>query len=345
MSALNSSQKALLNALVEDENKANKELYSAGPYWNYKAKKILYNLKKKGINNFRGLNSGVGTSYTDNIVTDVRNELGFKGRLLSSITYLPFIRKIYDNQIKIASINAQKFIKKNQKYYQNHEKVSYLISKYKIEKSTEFGCELKFEINKKDYSCHYLDIANRIETISKFLNINKVVTYFEIGGGFGANIHFLLNNFPNIKKIIYLDIAPNLFVGTEYLRSFYGNSVKDYCSIRSKSEIKFSNDDELEIYCIPPWKIENVYSNIDHFHNAASFQEMSEKIVKNYSKFILKLLNTNGTISLLIYDTWKKNNTLGPSIINNVFNNKLSIKEFPRLDDDQRKVIYLLSRN
>ena len=76
MSVLNTNQKALLNSLLEDEKKNDKSLYSPGPYWNYKTKKILYWLKKKGLTDFRGLNSGIGTSYTDNIVFDIRNELG-----------------------------------------------------------------------------------------------------------------------------------------------------------------------------------------------------------------------------------------------------------------------------
>ena len=31
----------------------------------------------------------------------------------------------------------------------------------------------------------------------------KTKSFFEIGGGFGANIHFLVTNFSNIKKILY----------------------------------------------------------------------------------------------------------------------------------------------
>ena len=73
----------MLDSLVNDEKKINQKLYSAGPYWEYKTKKILYNIKKRGINNFRGFDSGAGSSYTDNIILDYRNELGIKGRILS----------------------------------------------------------------------------------------------------------------------------------------------------------------------------------------------------------------------------------------------------------------------
>ena len=106
-----------------------------------------------------------------------------------------------------------------------------------------------------------MQACDRLENISKLIDLNKIVSYFEIGGGFGANIHLLLNNFKNIKKIIYLDIVPNLFVGTEYLRRFYGNSVKDYSILKEQKKIKFSKNNELEIFCIPPWKIEDIILN------------------------------------------------------------------------------------
>ena len=32
------------------------------------------------------------------------------------------------------------------------------------------------------------------------------------------------------------------------------------------SKISFSKNDELEILCIPPWLIEKVDTEIDHFH-------------------------------------------------------------------------------
>jgi len=37
---LNTNQIKLLNNLLLDQKKAKKKLYSTGPYWNYKTKKI-----------------------------------------------------------------------------------------------------------------------------------------------------------------------------------------------------------------------------------------------------------------------------------------------------------------
>ena len=63
----------LLKALVEDEKKNDKSLYSSGPYWDYKNKRTLSEVKKKGLSDFRGLTTGIGTSYTDNLILDIRN--------------------------------------------------------------------------------------------------------------------------------------------------------------------------------------------------------------------------------------------------------------------------------
>jgi len=345
MNYLNEKQKSLLNNLINDEKKYGGKFYYAGPYWKYKNKKILYWLKKKGIHNFRGSNSGVGTSYTDNIILDFRNELGIKGRILSLITYLPIIKKIYEGQVNLTLVKIKEYIKRNAEYYENNEKVKYLISKYKIDNAVEFGCELIFKINNKSFSCHYLDTCERVDTISKFVDFSKIKTFFEIGGGFGSNVHFLINNFKNMKKIVYLDMVPNLFVGTEYLKYFFGDAVKDYNFLRKKEKILFTDNEELEILCIPPWQIENLSITVDHFYNSASFQEMPESVVKNYSKYIMQFLSKKKSISLITYGNWELNNTLDPTTINNLCNNCLSVNKFSTLVDKEKKLFYLLSKN
>ena len=75
-----------------------------------------------------------------------------------------------------------------------------------------------------------------------------------------------------------MDSVPNLYVGTEYLRKFYNKNVVDYRHTRNFKEIKFSQSNKLEIFCIAPWQIEIIKEKVDHFHNAASFVEMPEDI-------------------------------------------------------------------
>ena len=63
-------QKKLLHNLVSDQKKFNKKLYSAGPYWDYKTKKILYLVVTKGITN-------VSCTILPKILQPSSFELGF----------------------------------------------------------------------------------------------------------------------------------------------------------------------------------------------------------------------------------------------------------------------------
>jgi putative sugar O-methyltransferase len=329
----------LLEALVKDEKKINKSLYSSGPYWDYKNKKTLSEIKKKGIKDFRGLSTGIGTSFSDSLTLDFRNELNFKGKLVSSFFSLPFVNTIFNSQISLTQRYLYNYIENLGIIYQNNLSVQNLIKKYKFIDTTKFGCLTKFEYLDNEYSILYLTMANRIENLAKKFNFKEIKSFFEIGGGFGSNIHFLLTNFPNIKKIIYLDIVPNIYIGTEYLRYHFKDKVKDYLSTKDKKEISFENNNDLEIICIPPWEIEKINVRIDHFHNAASFVEMPEKVVKNYIKFVNKFKSKE--ISLISYVKFDKL-TLDPNHLSKFFDNRLNItKENTLIKDFKRKEIYL----
>ena len=330
----------LLQTLLKDEKNINKDLYSSGPYWDYKNKRTVTELKKKGLKDFRGTSAGVGTSFTDNFALDIRNELNIKGRLISSTLSLPLINRIFSSQISLTKGYMNSYIENLAIVYKNSLAVQKLIKKYKFLETTKFGCISKFQYQEQEYSIHYLNMAHRIENLSNKFDFSKIKSFFEIGGGFGANIHFLITNFHNIKKVIYLDVVPNIFVGTEYLRYHFKDKVKDYLNTKKEKEIFFENNDDLEIICIPPWEIEKINVNIDHFHNAASFVEMSEKIVKNYIKYVNKFKTKQ--ISLISYDNFDPQTTFDPNLLSNFFDNKLIIEKKNHLINDyKRKEIYL----
>ena len=332
----------LIDELIKDEKKNDKVLYSSGPYWDYKNSKALIEIKKKGLKDFRGITSGIGTSFADNQVLDVRNEFNIKGRIIGKIFSFPLLNIIFKSQLEITKNYLNSFFQNKAIVYQNDKNVLNLINKFKFENTTNFGCLLLFEHLNKKYSCFYLDMADRINKLSKSFNFNNIKSFFEIGGGFGANIHFLLMNFPNIKKILYLDIVPNIYVGTEYLKSFYKDKVKDYSDLKNLDKISFSNNNDLEILCIPPWLIEKVDTEIDHFHNAASFVEMPKKVVENYVKYIKKFKTKE--VSLISYDNFDLQTTFNPEELNNFFDNKLNIEwKSTLIEGYNRKLIYLTS--
>ena len=332
----------LLNELIKDEKKINKILYSSGPYWNYKNRKTINEIKRKGLKEFRGITAGIGTSFADNLVWDIRDELNIKGRIIGKIFSLPLLNKIFNGQLKVTKNYIDSFVENQSIVYQNNKNVQNLIHKYKFENTIDFGCIQLFKYLNKNYSSLYLTMANRIDKLSKSFDFKDTVSFFEIGGGFGANIHFLITNFPNIKKILYLDVVPNIYVGTEYLRHHYKEKVKDYLELKNLDKISFSKNDELEILCIPPWLIEKVETEIDHFHNASSFVEMPKMVIKNYVKFINKLKTKE--ISLISYDGFDLKTTFEPEELNNFFDNKLSVSwENSLIEGYKRKEIYLTS--
>ena len=332
----------LLTTLVDDEKKINKNLYSSGPYWNYKNKKTITEINKKGLNEFRGLSAGIGTSFADNIVYDIRNELNFKGRIISKIFSLPLISKIYKSQLNITKNYIDLYLENLAAVYKNNDEVKKLIEKFKFNNTTEFGCVRKFKYLNKEYSIHYLKMADRVNKIAGIFDFDEIRSYFEIGGGFGANIHFLITNYPNIKKIIYLDAVPNIYVGTEYLKFHYKNKVKDYLATKKIKEISFEDNDDLEIICLPPWEIEKINVKIDHFHNAASFVEMPKEVVKNYINYIKKFKTKD--ISLISYDNFDLSTTFDPELLSEFFDFKLNISwKKDLIEDYNRKLIYLTS--
>ena len=333
----------LLDELIKDEKKINRDLYSSGPYWSDKNNRTIIEIKKKGLSDFREVSAGIGTSFDDNFTLDIRNEFNTKGRIVSKIFSLPFLNKIFDNQIKLTNIYLNSFIENQAIVYESNKKVQNLIKKYKFENTTDFGCINFFKYSDKKYSCLYMEMADVAEKLSKSFDFKNTKSFFEIGGGFGANVHFLLTNFPNIKKVLYLDAVPNIYVGTEYLRSYFKDSVKDYLKLKNLDKISFSNNDELEILCIPPWLIEKVDVEIDHFHNADSFVEMPKKIVENYSKFVKKFKSKE--VSLISYDRFDLNSTYNPEDLNDFFDNKLKISwEKDLIEEYKRKTIFLTSQ-
>ena len=333
----------LIDELIKDEKKNNKSLYSSGPYWDYKNSRAILEIKKKGIQNFRGLTAGIGTSFSDNEVLDVRNEYNIKGRIIGKIFSLPLLNIIFNSQLKITKNYIQSYLLNKSLVYENDRNVHDLLKKYKFENTNEFGCISTFKYLNKKYSCHYLEMADRINKLSKQFNFSDIFSFFEIGGGFGANVHFLITNFPNIKKILYLDVVPNIYVGTQYLKRFYKGYIKDYSDLKNLDTISFSKNNELEILCIPPWLIEKVEANIDHFHNAASFVEMPKKIIENYVKFIRKFKTKE--ISLISYDRFDLNTTFNPEELNIFFNNELEISwKNTLIEGYNRKLIYLTSK-
>ncbi len=309
-----------------NDSKSQPSLYHPGPYWATKSKNAAKEIRRCGVGDFRGPKSSVGMSFADNFFIDIRNEYnhGIKRRLVRWVTKTYPLSKIYEAQMRWTEFYASRSTMYVQEILNLKEKTRNLLEKYNIPYSLLGKCLTKAKIEGQEISVHYLDLLEQHDNIASRIKFNDAKSIFEIGGGFGANIHLLLENYRNIRKVLYLDIPPNLYVGTQYLKAFYGTAVFDYRALKHLNPIKFSADDNIEIFCIAPWQIEKFESAVDVFINSRSFVEMPNNVVKNYiDNFKAFPESINSAVALSTYDCYDLHTTFHP-------------KELPKLFDDRK---------
>ncbi len=335
----------ILDLMLAD-SKNQPPLYNPGPYWMPRAKNAANEIKRCGISKFRGSDSFIGMSYADNLFLDNRQAFNYGIRKTANAlanTY-PF-KRIYDSQVILTENYAKTSITYMQEILNLKQRTKQLLKKYKMPYSLLGDCKIKATIDDKEYAVLYLNLLEQHDNLAQHVDFTKAKTVFEIGGGFGTNVHLLLENYKNIRKVLYLDIAPNLYVGTQYLKAFYGAAVHDYRELRKLDEIKFSNNDDLEIFCIAPRQIENFKGPIDIFMNAHSFVEMPKNVVKNYADKINGFVDSkNSAIALTTYDCFDLTTTYHPEELPKFFDDrKFEHFEIETLLDSKSKNIYFVS--
>lgn len=306
LSALNAEDERLLSAMLGDMQKQKPE-YRPGPYWESKTIMSAQSIYQHGYDNFRSAKSNIGLSYADNPVVYYESLMSRKRKQLHGFFKKFFLtRDFIDWQVRMTE-NQFREVMRHQQYLANiSPDVLSLLDKYDLSRSCSFGCDWSVEIKGKTYPILYVELCQQIDQIAKRVNLNEVTSVFEIGGGFGAMAHILLQNFPNIKTYIYLDIPPNLFIGTQYLKSLFPGRVHDYLALRDLDVIRpqqrRAGGDGPDIFCICPWQIERLDYTADLFYNSHSFVEMNESIVSNYAAHIKKLSKPTTQYAFVTYD-------------------------------------------
>jgi putative sugar O-methyltransferase len=330
----------LLKEIIKKARRAS-ELYLPGPYWSGKSQNAIDELKINGLIDFRGYSNGTGTSFADNPRVDVRNDLAFRpiGKLLKRIlkNLQPF-NNILASSKNIALGHFQQGLEYKNFIRSQNAQVQTIVKDFS-DLETLVGCPVDvYQIPDrfKIFSNHYLDIIQTQMSFGAEESLTQTRTFMEIGGGFGANVHVILHRFKNIRKIVYLDISPNLYVAVQYLKYHFGNESVTFKSGPDLSNFSFRNDDSIEILCILPQDIENIDLEIDSFWNAHSFVEMTEEIVANYAKHILRLANQQGsTMYLTSYDRFSLGSTFDPLRLGTIFGRDFAMKKVPTFEPNR----------
>jgi len=291
----------LLKALISDQKNA-PDIYKPSPHWWRRSLSAAREIEKNGLNEFRSstnINTAAAT-YGDASLIDYRRLVetsSILDRLGLAIINRTRLKRLFDAQVNATRdfVNRLLELEKNALTLSNPDRLTKLIENYQIENTINFGCDRITIFEDKSYSTHYLNTLDILDFVEKNWTLKDLNSFLEIGPGYGTLIHLIEQNYPNIRKFIAVDIVPNVWVVTEYLRSHYGDCVKDYLETREMKEIKFKDDTSLEIFVIPTWQIEKISSSIDCFWNSISFVEMSTDIVANYAEKIATI-STNKSI-------------------------------------------------
>ncbi len=296
----------LLRTMMEDLGDQD-GLYRPGPFWEGYSSRIVKAIRSDGLNGFRA-NSRIGKGYADTANINPFDLMTFdtwKLKIYKMIYEFPFIRKrLFDPFIESCERQFQKTKSFRSLYYSIifGEWFEGFSGRYALPNTLIENPQNTISINDHEIGHSYLKAFLRIHNYSKVVDFDKVESVLEIGGGFGSLCHTLLHLFPNIRKYIYLDIPPILYVGTQYLKQFYGDEVIDYRETRDLEKIKFSSNDAREILAICPWQIERIDAKINLFWNSASFQEMTEKIIINYLSHVRRMLTIDASkLCIVVY--------------------------------------------
>lgn len=328
----------LLDMMLHDQLKQ-KGLYHPGPYWKGYASRTAKAIRSDGVEHFRG-NSRIGKGYADTVLMDPFDLSpldSWKSYIYSRIVQLPVFKRYFvDPYIKHNEWHFQQTQNYKNLYYTNilGSWFSQFSKLYSLPDTLVGNPQDTISINNYKIGRSYLATFLRVHNYSKTVDFSKVESIFEIGGGFGAFCHTILHLFPNIKKYLYLDIPPILYVGTQYLKHFYGDEVIDYAQTKNSPSIHFSQSDQREIITICPWQIEKVDARFDFFWNSASFQEMNHDILINYTQHISHMLRGNDSkICLYIYKGGKPERTLMPNELIGIVESNCSVM-FEELDPE-----------
>ena len=310
----------LLNLMVADQDQQVGH-YHPGEYWSNNCMRIVEAIRKDGLVDFRA-NSSIGKGYADTVLIDpfdLNTFSNLKGKIHKCILSFSFVERYllspFRNRVRCHFNEARRF---RSLYYTEilGEWFAEFSKKYDLPDTLVANPQDTVEINGEKIGMCYLVAFLRLHNFSKRIDFAKAENAMEIGGGFGAWAHTLMHCFPNIKKYVYLDIPLMLYVGTQYLRNFFDNEVVDYAQTRDLEKISFAQGREIITIC--PWQINKLEGQIDLFFNSASFQEMSEDIVLNYSQNLKPLLHEKSEICLCEYNSDKTEEIIIPQRLNEI---------------------------
>jgi len=145
-------------------------------------------------------------------------------------------------------------------------------------------------VGSTSFTENMMSTVRLIELVDKHLENHEKINILEIGAGWGAVMHQLMQYYGDrINKVAICDLHENLFISSVYLQSIFPDREVSFIP---RQESKTANDNSLT-FC-PPNNIQNMNIKYDLVYNMISFQEMSVDVIHNYMAYIKEHLAEGG---------------------------------------------------
>lgn len=275
----------LLQLMLKDM-KLSSNKYNPTNYWSVYEKEFLPELLALGLHVFRQrrnsiLNKFGATDLIPEIPIDFyKIKLFFNRFTKNSILIRKFLTSLNRLQCNI-------FLKNN-----IHKKLNYVKKESKNTNKKDID-QLSISLNGNPE--HFINYNGNVYTLdslyrylcysycSYFINFDKINLVVELGSGSGKQIEVLKKLHPNLTFIVF-DIAPQLYICEQYLKSIFPDSVVSYRNTRNIDNLSF---DKGNIYIFGAYQFELIKNiKVDLFWNCCSFQEMEPEVVLNYLNFV-----------------------------------------------------------
>ncbi len=140
------------------------------------------------------------------------------------------------------------------------------------------------QVNGNVYTASHINHYLQYAYCAKHIDFERISLFAELGPGSGKQIEVIKRLHPKTTFCVF-DLAPQLYVCEQYLKTLFPESLISYRSNRSLTAIP--PDSPGKIYILGAWQFPLVAAQkVDLFWNSASFQEMEPCVVNTYLQHV-----------------------------------------------------------
>ncbi|MDO8505526.1 MAG: putative sugar O-methyltransferase [bacterium] len=281
----------LLRILMEDMERQDK-LYKPTPYWQGYCKRIVRELDRSGLSEFRRKwNVIKGYEYTPLFKNNpfLRRRVDHIIYRIMGLPFLSVVRGKYDTLVQ--NLIAQIQERNNRIYsFVYYFLQTSLVGKEVLKKVDDSGVgnPIAFMTEGRQYTENILNQIVAWCLLSENVDTSSVKKVMEIGVGYGAFAEIIGKlKSGQLEYFIGIDIPPVLYVATQYLKAVFPGRVVDYKMVRDMGVIR-ADDIRGKFVMLPPWTLPRLSLDIDLLWSIGAFQEMEKQVVGYYFDYIAR---------------------------------------------------------